>query len=340
MRICNYIKSAFAAAAACLAAQPASADLVWTADKGWQVQGGVIANVLGEEKNVTNALQAMNEGKKAQEDGSNRLALSYYKTVITQYPDSIFAPEAYYQMSLVYTNRGQFMDAFESLEVAAAGCASGRYCAVATAPISKFEMRKVGFNFAGQTEFFADRWHGTPVMAFAGKKLIVSLATWHEPLRAVPDSIDEAKISRAVEAACELARKLRGMENPRIAVCGLNPHAGEDGILGFEEIEIINPALDKLREKYPNLSKALPPDTVFERVLKGEFDCAVSMYHDQGLAPLKALEFDNAVNVSMNLKYLRTSPDHGTGYSIAGKGIASSNSFAAAVELALKVCGM
>ena len=230
--------------------------------------------------------------------------------------------------------------AFESLEVAAAGCANGRYCAVATAPISKLEMRKVGFNFSGQTEFFADRWHGTPVMAFAGKKLIVSLATWHEPLRAVPDSIDEAKISRAVEAACELARKLRGMENPRIAVCGLNPHAGEDGILGFEEIEIINPALDKLREKYPNLSKALPPDTVFERVLKGEFDCAVSMYHDQGLAPLKALEFDNAVNVSMNLKYLRTSPDHGTGYSIAGKGIASSNSFAAAVELALKVCGM
>lgn len=116
MRICNYIKSALAAAAAALAAQTALADLVWTADKGWQVQGGVIANVLGEEKNVTNALQAMNEGKKAQEDGSNRLALSYYKTVITQYPDSIFAPEAYYQMSLVYTNRGQFMDAFESLE--------------------------------------------------------------------------------------------------------------------------------------------------------------------------------------------------------------------------------
>lgn len=116
MRICNYIKSALAAVAAALAAQTALADLVWTADKGWQVQGGVIANVLGEEKNVTNALQAMNEGKKAQEDGSNRLALSYYKTVITQYPDSIFAPEAYYQMSLVYTNRGQFMDAFESLE--------------------------------------------------------------------------------------------------------------------------------------------------------------------------------------------------------------------------------
>lgn len=230
--------------------------------------------------------------------------------------------------------------AFESLEAAAVGCSDGLYRAVATAPISKFEMRKVGFNFAGQTEFFADRWHGTPIMAFAGKRLIVSLVTWHEPLRAVPDSIDEAKIARAVEAACELARKSRGIEHPRIAVCGLNPHAGEDGILGFEEIETINPVLDRLRAKYPNLSKALPPDTVFERVLKGEFDCAVSMYHDQGLAPLKALEFDNAVNVSMNLKYVRTSPDHGTGYSIAGKGIASSNSFAAAVELALKMCRM
>ena len=116
MRICKHIESAFAVLTVCIATQSALADLVWTADKGWQVQGGVIANVLGEEKNVTNALQAMNEGKKAQEDGSNRLALSYYKTVVTQYPDSIFAPEAYYQMSLVYTNRGQFMDAFESLE--------------------------------------------------------------------------------------------------------------------------------------------------------------------------------------------------------------------------------
>lgn len=228
--------------------------------------------------------------------------------------------------------------AFDALELSAKGCKDGKYRAVITAPISKFQMKKVGFDFAGQTEFFADRWGGTPVMAFAGKKLLLSLVTWHEPLRDVPNSIDEAKITRAVESANELAKKIRNVENPRIAVCGLNPHAGEDGILGTEERDVIDPILDKLRaEKYPNLSKALPPDTVFERTLKGEFDSIVSMYHDQGLAPLKALEFDCAVNVSMNLKFLRTSPDHGTGFSIAGKGIASANSFASAVELALKL---
>ena len=115
MRISEYIKSA-AVALSLAAAGTANADLVWNAEKGWEVQGGVIANVLGEAKTVSNALQAMNEGKRAQEDGENRVALSYYKTIITQYPDSIFAPEAYYQMSLVYTKRGQFMDAFESLQ--------------------------------------------------------------------------------------------------------------------------------------------------------------------------------------------------------------------------------
>ena len=228
--------------------------------------------------------------------------------------------------------------AFESLEAAAKGCADGLYRAVATAPISTFEMRQVGVDFAGQTEFCASRWGGTPVMAFAGEKLLLALATWHEPMRDVPDSLDAEKISRAVGAACSLARKVRGIEHPRIAVCGLNPHAGEGGILGVEEIRVINPALDRLRsEKYPNLSVALPPDTVFERALKGEFDCIVSMYHDQGLAPLKALEFDKAVNVSMNLKWVRTSPDHGTGFSIAGKSIASASSFGAAVELAFKL---
>ncbi len=115
MRTDNIIKSALSAAAL-LACAAAHADLVWTADKGWQVQGGVIANVLGEAKNVTNALQAMNEAKRAQDDGDNWLALSYYKTVVTEYPDSIFAPEAYYQMAVVYTKRGQFMDAYNSLQ--------------------------------------------------------------------------------------------------------------------------------------------------------------------------------------------------------------------------------
>ncbi len=227
--------------------------------------------------------------------------------------------------------------AAESLEFAAKGCSDGLYRAVVTAPISKFQMKKVGFDFAGQTEFFAAHWGGTAVMAFAGQKLLLSLVTWHDPLRLVPDLIDEPKIARAVESAFKLAKKIRGIDEPRIAVCGLNPHAGEDGILGTEERDIINPILEKLRCNYPNLSVCLPPDTVFARTLNGEFDSIVSMYHDQALAPLKALEFDCAVNISMNLKYVRTSPDHGTGFSIAGKGIASSNSFASAFDLALKL---
>ena len=197
-----------------------------------------------------------------------------------------------------------------ALEGAAAGCADGRYSAVVTAPISKFEMRKIGFDFPGQTEFFAARWGGEPVMCFAGVELLVSLATWHEPLSKVPSLLDFGRISRAVESAAELARRLRGAGSPRIAVCGLNPHAGEDGLMG----------------------------RVFARMRRGEFDAVAAMYHDQALAPLKTLEFDRAVNISMNLPHVRTSPDHGTGYSIAGTGAADCSSFSNAVDLALKLC--
>ncbi|PWM31487.1 MAG: 4-hydroxythreonine-4-phosphate dehydrogenase PdxA [Verrucomicrobia bacterium] len=225
-----------------------------------------------------------------------------------------------------------------ALEAAAKGCLDGLYRGVVTAPISKLEMRKVGFDFPGQTEFFAARWGGVPVMCFAGKRLLMSLVTWHQPLRDIPDSICESNVSRAVRCAAKLAEKLRETKCPKIAVCGLNPHAGEGGILGREEIDVINPILAKLRKTYPNLSDALPPDTVFERQLKGEFHSCVAMYHDQGLAPLKTLEFDSAVNISMNLPFVRTSPDHGTAFSIAGKSAASPNSFAQAVFAAMKLC--
>lgn len=224
--------------------------------------------------------------------------------------------------------------AYEALRLAAKGCADGKYSSVLTSPISKAQMREAGFKFEGQTEFFADAWGGVPVMAFAGERLIVSLVTWHNALAEVPRLINAQKISDAVKAANELALRIKKIRFPRIAVCGLNPHAGEGGILGIEEKELINPVLDELRKTYPNLSSALPPDTVFMRALKGEFDCVVSMYHDQALAPLKALEFDTAVNITMNLPHLRVSPDHGTGFDIAGKGKASCKSFENAFNLA------
>ncbi len=228
--------------------------------------------------------------------------------------------------------------AYQDLEHSAKGASEGIYKAVVTAPVSKAMMNEAGYKFVGQTEFFESKWQGEATMCFVGKKLIVSLVTWHIAFKDVPLAINMQSLSKAVCQVNKLCGKLRDIENPRIAVCALNPHAGENGILGSEEIDYIDPILDELRQSYPNLSKALPADTVFMRCLKGEFDCIVSMYHDQGLAPLKMLEFDQAVNVSMGLEHIRTSPDHGTAYAIAGKGLASNESFSAAVNVALKLC--
>ncbi|MFA5257831.1 MAG: 4-hydroxythreonine-4-phosphate dehydrogenase PdxA [Opitutales bacterium] len=223
--------------------------------------------------------------------------------------------------------------AYAALEEAAAGCAAGRYCAVVTAPISKEWMAKVGFPYPGHTEFFAARWGGEPSMGFVGERLRIVLATWHIPLMGVAAALTEEVLARAVERAAALAVAY-GAARPRIAVCGLNPHAGEGGIIGTEERDFIDPLLDGLRETLPGLSRCLPPDTVFHRCLAGDFDAAVALYHDQGLGPLKTLEFDSAVNVTLGLPHIRTSPDHGTAFGIAGKGIASPKSFANAVKVA------
>jgi len=124
---------------------------------------------------------------------------------------------------------------------------------------------------------------------------------------------------------------------PRIGVCGLNPHAGEGGLLGNEENQLLNPALDQLRREFPGVSRCEPGDTLFARALRGEFDVVVALYHDQGLAPLKAVDFDEAVNVTLGLPRVRTSPDHGTAFGIAGKGIASGRSFANAISVARRL---
>lgn len=267
--------------------------------------------------------------------------------------------------------------ALAAMERAAAGTLAGEFSAVVTAPVNKAGLKSVGYEFPGQTEFFASRWGGVPVMAFAGGKLSVVLVTWHIPLRDVPAALTFDTLSRAVEQADFLARRLRGRsgetplprergnggrgnfvrvfrgeeefsrnrkshesgETPllpsvRIGVCGLNPHAGEQGILGREEIEIIEPILEKLRSRFPGVSHCVPADTVFARQLRGEFDVVVALYHDQALAPLKTLEFDEAVNISLGLPHVRTSPDHGTAYDIAGTGVAQTKSFANAVRLA------
>jgi 4-hydroxythreonine-4-phosphate dehydrogenase len=154
--------------------------------------------------------------------------------------------------------------------------------------------------------------------------------------------LTQVNFTRAVRAADELARCTQRAARPgsapvRIGVCGLNPHAGEGGLIGREEIEVIDPILDLLRPEYSGLSKAEAGDTLFARQLRGEFDVVIALYHDQGLAPVKTIEFDQAVNVTLGLPFVRTSPDHGTGFSIAGKGLASSHSFSNAVYVARRL---
>ncbi len=222
--------------------------------------------------------------------------------------------------------------ALEAMERAARGCGLGEFDGVATGPISKSRCAEVGFSHPGQTEFFASHWGGDPTMAFVGDRLKIVLATWHVPFATVGYHLTEATLAMAVDRAHFLAYSL-GCKSPKIGVCGLNPHAGEDGLLGNEEASIFNPLLAGLRETMPGLSECQPADTIFFRALKGEFDVVVALYHDQGLAPLKTVEFDTAVNVTLGLPFARTSPDHGTAFDIAGTGEASHQSFLRAIEL-------
>lgn len=223
--------------------------------------------------------------------------------------------------------------AIEAMEVAARGTTGGRFSAVVTGPVNKKGLAGVGYVFPGQTEFFASRWSGEPVMAFAGGKMTVGLVTWHVPLSEVPRAITGADIRRTVLALISLRVKL-GDRRPRIAVCGLNPHAGEGGLLGKEDDVIIRPAVEALRAEGHEVVGPLPGDTVFHRHLQGEFDAVAAIYHDQGLAPLKAVDFATSANLSLGLKHVRTSPDHGTAYEIAGQGKADRGSFDSAMRLA------
>ena len=226
--------------------------------------------------------------------------------------------------------------AWAAMERAAAGCRQGEFSGVVTGPVSKAELAKIGYTYPGQTEFFAARWGGEPVMAFCGGRLRVVLATWHVPLSKVPPLLEPQLLHRTIAAADTLARA-DGIAAPRIGVCGFNPHAGEGGLLGEEERDLINPALVQLRARFPTLKVCEPADSLFARALRYEFDVIVALYHDQGLAPLKAVDFDEAVNVTLGLPHVRTSPDHGTAFSIAGKGVARATSFTNAVVVARRL---
>jgi 4-hydroxythreonine-4-phosphate dehydrogenase len=229
---------------------------------------------------------------------------------------------------------------FDSLEAAVSGALAGHYAAVVTGPVSKKYLHEVGFHFPGQTEFFAERTK-TPnhAMCLTGGKLTVALVTAHVPLAEAATTLSGDEIVRVGTLLAEFSIR-RGVATPRIAVAGLNPHAGEQGDIGREEIEIISPACERLRAAFgtrAHFSEPQPPDTVFMRSVAGEFDGVLCMYHDQGLIPLKLHAFDEGVNVTLGLPFPRTSPDHGTAFDIAGKGIARPDSMIAAIRLACEL---
>lgn len=237
-------------------------------------------------------------------------------------------------------DRASATAALHALEEAAARLKAGTAHAVVTAPVSKEALQEVGFTFPGQTEFFADAFGVEDFgMLLTGEKLTVGLATIHEPLASVPSLLTPERIIRISRlTAAFLAR--RGISPARIAIAGLNPHAGENGAFGHEEQAIISPALEMLRsDGGPIYSGPAVPDAVFREAALGRFDAVIAMYHDQGLIPLKLLDFDTAVNVTLGLPKPRTSPDHGTAYAIAGKNLADPSSMIAAIRLACELAG-
>ena len=229
--------------------------------------------------------------------------------------------------------------AVAALEEAARRALSGELAAVVTGPVSKKHLHEAGFAFPGQTEFFAAR---AGVEDFAilltGGPLTVALVTAHVPLKEVASLLTTAEIVRVGGLLARFLRR-RGIASPRIAVAGVNPHAGEQGDLGDEEGRLIVPAIPLLEAANPGVSFSGPfsPDTVFWRAANGEFDAILCMYHDQGLIPLKLLGFHDGVNVTLGLPFVRTSPDHGTAYELAGTGKARPDSFLSAVRLAAEL---
>jgi 4-hydroxythreonine-4-phosphate dehydrogenase len=241
-----------------------------------------------------------------------------------------------------------------ALEEAVTLARRGELDAIVTGPVQKARMYEGGFKFPGQTEFLAKRCGVKNfAMCLTGGKITVALVTTHIPLREVPRALKQSEIVRVGLLLADFlrcwprrssAKADRSKSGPRIAVAGLNPHAGESGKIGRAEIEIIAPAIAELNRSpitdhrsQPLFTGPISPDTVFHRTVEGEFDAVLCMYHDQGLIPLKLHAFHNGVNVTLGLPFPRTSPDHGTAFEIAGKGIARPDSMIAAINLAVEL---
>lgn len=224
------------------------------------------------------------------------------------------------------------------LDTAIQAAREGRIDAMVTAPICKASWRLAGYKFPGHTERLADAFNTHRVtMMFVGGRLRIALASIHEPLFELRNSFTIGKVFQPIELMDAALRGWFGIANPRIAVCGLNPHAGEDGMFGDEETRIIEPAMVMAREAGANVEGPFPADTIFWRAMQGHFDGVVAMYHDQGLIPVKLLAFEDSVQMTLGLPIIRVSVDHGTAFDIAGQNRASAASMKAAIRLACEL---
>ena len=226
----------------------------------------------------------------------------------------------------------------EQLRRSADYAMSGKSVGVATAPVQKSIINDAGIHFSGHTEFYQE-FAGVDrvVMMLATKTLRVALATTHLPLRDVADAITQERLHQVFDILIHDLKTKFKKDHPHILVCGLNPHAGEDGYLGMEEIEVINPVLERYRAQGVNMSLSLPADTLFTPENLKDADAVLAMYHDQGLPVLKSQGFGEAINITLGLPFIRTSVDHGTALSLAGTGLAKSSSLQVAVDLALEL---
>jgi 4-hydroxythreonine-4-phosphate dehydrogenase len=217
-------------------------------------------------------------------------------------------------------------------------CLAGTLCAMVTCPVTKTGLHEAGYPFPGHTELIAALTGSAEVaMMFSGSRLRVALATRHCPLGQVPSLLNHHDLYQTIELVYTSLMRDFGLAAPRIGVAGVNPHAGEQALFGWEEDKIITPVINQAKQAGISVTGPLPPDTIFHHALAGKYDCVVAMYHDQGLIPFKLLHFQDGVNVSIGLPIVRTSVDHGTAYDIAGKGLADESSLYEALLLAHKI---
>lgn len=275
-------------------------------------------------KTVALSLYHPTERRSAQQPGTLRV-LHMPATAPVQ-PGSLNTANANYVLKL--------------LDAAVDGCLSGEFDAMVTAPVQKSVINDAGVRFSGHTEYLAERTGGAhPVMMLATGDLRVALATTHVPLASVSAAITTELLTQVVRVLDRDLRMRFGVPEPRILVCGLNPHAGESGHLGREEIDVIAPVLEALRMQGLRLIGPAPADTAFTPHMLEQADAVLAMFHDQGLPVIKYAGFGDAVNVTLGLPIIRTSVDHGTALSIAGTGKADAGSLIAALELAVKLAG-